>query len=75
MQLSFHGSKWQIGGYYHPPSRSVNYFIYYLGIAIGSLSLLQDNFAVLGDFNTENSLKQFLSSHDAKNKLSKKNMF
>ena len=69
IELNFRKSKWLLGGFYHPPSQSDQYFFNSLDKAL-DLYCNYEKILLSGDFNAElgeTHLDTFLYQHDFKN--------
>ena len=69
IELNFRKSKWLLGGMYHPPSQSDQYFFTTLDKVLYVYSNYE-NVLLIGDFNTqirETHLDTFLYQHELAN--------
>ena len=77
-EIKLRHTKWLFCGCYHPPSQNDAYFYQNLSSCLDLFSKKYTDFFLAGDFNseeTETVLKEFLTSHDAKNMAKEKTCF
>ena len=70
IELNINKIKWFVCSCYHLPSQSDECFLFRLGKALDNFSTKYDCFALLGDFNvqeTETTLSEFSNAYNAKN--------
>ena len=70
IEINLNKKKWLLLGIYRPPSQQEEYFFNEIGKALDNYSTTNENFIIVGDFNTEENgqnIRNFLDAHELNN--------